>query len=151
MAAGQDRPGPIKEITVAVGRDYAPFYFRDPQGRADGWLVDIWRLWAQKTGIEVKFVMAPFSETLTMTKEGKVDVQGGGVSTPKKGGAYLDYVAPLAKVDTHFFFHKNIYGIETLKDLLSFRIGVIEDYLPWTISNNTFPTPVWPNTPPMKN
>ena len=80
----------------------------------------------KKTGIEVKFVMAPFSETLTMTKEGKVDVQGGCFYSEERG-AYLDYVAPLAKVDTHFFFHKNIYGIETLKDLLSFRIGVIED------------------------
>ena len=50
MAVTQDRSAPVKEITVAVGQDYAPFYFRDHEGRADGWLVDIWRLWSRKSG-----------------------------------------------------------------------------------------------------
>jgi hypothetical protein len=53
-----DRRLPINEISVVVGQDYTPFYFRDHEGRADGWLVDIWRLWSQKTGIKVHFVMA---------------------------------------------------------------------------------------------
>ncbi len=116
---------PVKKITIAVGQDYAPFYFKDQKGVADGWLVDIWRLWAKKTGIRVAFVPVPFGETLKLTREGKVDVQGGCFYS-KKRAAYLDYVAPLAKCDTNFFFHKNIYGIETLKDLLSYRIGVIK-------------------------
>ena len=124
IAVAQDRPAPIEEITVAVGQDLAPFYFRDQKGVADGWLVDIWRLWSQKTGVKVNFVMAPFAETLQLTKEGKVDVQGGCFYSEKRA-KYLDYVAPLATADTHFFFHKNIYGIETLDDLLKFRIGVI--------------------------
>ena len=126
MAVAQDRPVPVKEITVAVGQDTAPFYFRDQKGVADGWLVDIWRLWAQKTGIKVKFVMVPFGETLKLTKEGKVDVQGGCFFSEVRA-KYLGYVTPLIKADTHFFFHKDIYGIETLKDLLGFRIGVIKD------------------------
>ncbi len=132
-AVAQNRPAPVKEITVAVGQDYGPFCFRDQNGAADGWLVDIWRLWSKKSGIKVKFVMAPLAETLKLTKEGKVDVQGGCFYSEQRA-TYLDYVAPLAKTDTNFFFHKNIYGIETLKDLPSFRIGVIEgdfcvDYL----------------------
>ena len=125
MAVAQDRPAPVKEITVAVGQDAAPFYFRDPKGVADGWLVDIWRLWSQKSGIKVKFVTAPFGDTLKLTGEGKVDVQGGCFYS-KQRATYLDYVVPLAIADTHFFFHNNIYGIETLKDLVGFRIGVIK-------------------------
>ena len=133
MAAAQDPPGPVKEISVAVGQDAAPFYFRDQKGVADGWLVNLWRLWSEKTGIKVKFVLAPFGETLKLTKEGKVDVQGGCFFSEVRA-KYLGYVAPLIKADTHFFFHKNIYGIESLKDLLGFRIGVIKgdfavDYL----------------------
>ena len=124
IAVAQDRQGPVKEITVAVGQDLAPFYFRDRKGVADGWLVDIWRLWSKKTGIKIKFVTAPFAETLQLTKEGKVDVQGGCFYSEERA-KYLDYVAPLATAETHFFFHKNIYGIETLDDLLKFRIGVI--------------------------
>ena len=125
MAIAKDRPAPVKEITVAVGQDASPLYFRDPKGVAEGWSVDIWRLWSQKSGIKVKFVLAPFGETLKLTKEGKVDVQGGCFFSEVRA-KYLDYVATLFNVDTHFFFHKDIYGIETLKDLLGFRIGVIK-------------------------
>jgi len=133
MAVAQDRPAPVKEITVAVGQDASPLYFRDAKGVADGWSVDLWRLWSQKSGIKVKFVLAPFGETLKLTKEGKVDAQGGCFFSGVRA-KYLDYVAPLFDVDTHFFFHKDIYGIKTLKDLLGFRIGVIKgdfavDYL----------------------
>ncbi|MBT3259723.1 MAG: transporter substrate-binding domain-containing protein, partial [Deltaproteobacteria bacterium] len=60
LSVAQEGPAPVKEITVAVGQDTAPFYFRDQKGVADGWLVDIWRLWSQKNGIQVKFVLAPF-------------------------------------------------------------------------------------------
>ena len=70
------RPAPVKGITVAVGQSDGPFYFRDQKGHADGWLVDLWRLWSQKTGIKVKFVTVPFSETLKLTAEGTADVQG---------------------------------------------------------------------------
>jgi len=118
-------PAPIKEITVAVGQSDGPFYFRDQKGHADGWLVDLWRLWSQKTGIKVKFVTVPFSETLKLTAAGTVDVQGGCYYSRERA-AYLEYVAPLAATTTNFFFRKNIYGIETLKDLLGFRIGVIK-------------------------
>jgi len=133
MAVAKNRPAPVKEITVAVGQDTAPFYFRDQKGVTDGWLVDLWRLWSQKSGIKVKFVLAPFGETLKLTKEGKVDVQGGCFFSEVRA-KYLGYVTPLIKANTHFFFHKDIYGIKTLKDLMGFRIGVIKgdfavDYL----------------------
>ena len=133
LSVAQEGPAPVKEITVAVGQDSAPFYFCDQKGVAAGWLVDIWRLWSQKSDIKVKFVLAPFGETLKLTKEGKVDAQGGCFFSEVRA-KYLGYVAPLIKADTHFFFHKDIYGIKTLKDLLGFRIGVIKgdfavDYL----------------------
>ncbi len=133
VAAAKEGSQDIKEITVAVAQDTAPFYFRDAKGVADGWLVDLWQLWSQKSGIKINFVLAPFGETLKLTKEGKVDVQGGCFYSEQRA-TYLDYVAPLIKADTHFFFHKDIYGIKTLKDLLGFRIGVIKgdfavDYL----------------------
>ena len=124
-AAAQDQPGPVKEITVAVGQSDGPFYFRNQEGRADGWLVDLWRLWSHKTGIKVKFLTVPFGETLKLTAEGTADVMGGCYYT-KERSTYLEYVAPLAATTTNFFFRKNIYGVETLRDLLGFRIGVIK-------------------------
>jgi len=116
---------PVKEISVAVAQDYPPSYFRDKEGRAVGWMVDIWRMWSQKTGIKVNFASVPWADALKLTGEGKVDVLGGGFYTEERA-TYMDYVAPLGNADGYFFFHKNIYGLETPKDLLGYRIGVIK-------------------------
>ncbi len=125
MGAAPDGTEPVKEITVAVGESDGPFYFRNEEGRADGWLVDLWRLWGEKTGIGVEFLTVPFGETLQLTAEGKADVMGGCYFTRERA-TYLDYVAPLARTTTNFFFSKSIYAVESLQDLLGFRIGVIK-------------------------
>ncbi len=115
----------IREISVAVADDYPPYYFRDQEGNAAGWTVDIWRLWSQKTGIRVNFASIPWNDTLQMVKEGKIDAHGG-LFYSQERATYLDYVAPLLVDDTCIFFHKNIYGIETLNDLLGYRIGTVK-------------------------
>lgn len=121
-------PQPPPKVTIAVGDDYAPFFFNDGKGQPTGWLVDIWKLWSQKTGIAVSFKAVAFSETLRMVKDGEADIQGGCFFNEERA-KYLDYVAPLAKTTTSFFFHKGISGIRNVVDLEPFRIGVIKgDY-----------------------
>ena len=129
-AAAETGPKDAKSqsISVAVGEDYAPFYFVNQAGEPMGWLVDIWKLWSQKTGVKVKFVPAPFGQTLKMVKAGKADVQGGCYYSAERA-KYLEFVSPLAKATTSYFFHQGIYGINSFEDLLPFRVGVIKgDY-----------------------
>ena len=117
------------KVTVAISKDYPPYNALDAQGRPWGWLVDIWRLWSKKTGMEVQFVAASFGETLRLVGEGKVDVHGGCFYS-KQRAEYLDYVAPLLDSTTSFFFHRGIFGIRNVLDLIPFRIGVIKgDFL----------------------
>jgi len=117
------------KVTVAISEDYPPYNAVDGQGRPWGWLVDIWRLWSKKTGIEVKFVAAPFVKTLKLVGSGKVDIHGGCFYS-KQRAEYLEYVAPLLKSTTSYFFHKGIFGIRNVVDLAPYRVGVIKgDYL----------------------
>lgn len=121
-AAGPPLP---QRVVVACSVDSAPFHFIDEAGQPDGMFVDLWRLFAQKAGIEVEFRCAPWAETLAMMKQGGADIHAGLFYTDERD-AYLDYAGALFKAETHFFYHESILGLERLEDLLGFRIGVLE-------------------------
>lgn len=64
-------------VTIVHAEQAEPHYFKGRDGEARGLLVDFWKLWSQKTGIPVRFVMAPWHETLVQVVEGKADIHAG--------------------------------------------------------------------------
>ena len=130
LTAGQSDPG---QVTVAVGSDSTPYYFLDKDNLPAGLVVDIWKLWSDKTGIKVVFKPSSFSETLTAVARGKADIQAGCFFSEERD-KFLDFISPVAEVQTHFFFRRNVFGVNRLEDLRGFRIGIIKgdaaiDYL----------------------
>nr|WP_319495382.1 transporter substrate-binding domain-containing protein [uncultured Desulfobacter sp.] len=122
-----------KQIVVAVGTDSIPYYFLDQENHPAGLVVDIWKLWARQTGINVVFTPLPFYQTLLSVEKGEADVHAGCFFSANRSKT-LDFISPVAKVRTHFFVKKNILGVNQLKDLRGFRIGIIKgdaaiDYL----------------------
>lgn len=111
-------------ITVAVGSDSVPFYFQDKNGLPQGLVVDLWKLWSQKTGVAVRFKVASFGDTLSLVRQGQADVHGGCFQSQQRQ-QYLDFVTPVCMVQTNFFVHQNIFGVTTLQDLRGLRVGVI--------------------------
>ena len=59
-----------EKVTIVGSHDYAPFYFRDVDGNLNGIFVDIWNLWAQKTGIAVEFQSMEFAQALEAVRSG---------------------------------------------------------------------------------
>ena len=112
-----------QQITVVFNSGTPPLKFSDPQGRASGLLVDLWRLWGKKTGITVKFLEAPWDETLRMVREGEADVHAGLFFTEERD-RFLDYTSALLEIEYLIFHHRTILGVEKLQDLKAFRIGV---------------------------
>ncbi|MDX9963907.1 transporter substrate-binding domain-containing protein [Desulfobacter postgatei] len=124
---------PPREVVVAVGTDSIPYYFLDQENHPAGLVVDIWNIWAQRTGINVVFTPLPFYQTLIAVQNGDADVHGGCFFNQTRSKT-LDFIAPVVKVRTHFFVKKNILGVNRLEDLRGFRIGIIKgdaaiDYL----------------------
>ncbi|MFH1059032.1 MAG: transporter substrate-binding domain-containing protein [Pseudomonadota bacterium] len=111
-------------ITVAVGSDSVPFYFQDKNGLPQGLVVDLWKLWSQKTGVAVQFKVASFGDTLSLVRQGQADVHGGCFQSQQRQ-QYLDFVTPVCMVQTNFFVHQNIFGVTSLQDLRGLRVGVI--------------------------
>ncbi|MEJ2199682.1 MAG: transporter substrate-binding domain-containing protein [Desulfuromonadaceae bacterium] len=113
-----------QKLIIACSQDSAPFEFQDEQGRATGMLVDLWRLWSEKTGRAVEFRLAPWNETLNLVRTGGAQIHAG-VLYSQQRDAYLDYAYPLYQCQTQFFLHRSIADVVRPQDLLGFRIGVI--------------------------
>ena len=117
----------IKQLTIAYNLNNPPFKFQNAQTQADGILIDIWRLWSQKTGIPIVFKAGSFAETLTMLEKGRVDAHAG-LFYSKDRTQYLDFSQPILDLSYYLFQHESIEEITNNNQLLPYRLGVPEGY-----------------------
>jgi len=116
-------------LSVAYAYDYFPFFFTDDSGAAAGILIDIWKLWSEKTAIPVEFREASWEEAMNMVGTGEADAHAG-LFFSEERDRFLDYGSPLTKTETHYFSHRSLPPIPLPGDLASYRVGVIAgDYV----------------------
>ena len=63
-----------KNLTVVLDNDYPPYVFPAPDGGFQGILVDLWKLWEQKTGVPVTLRPMPWQAAQQTVLSGKADV-----------------------------------------------------------------------------
>jgi len=112
-------------LTIAHYEDYKPYAYVDQNGRSQGMLVDIWRLWADKNQADLKFVPARLSRCLEMVKSGDADLVIGLFRSDKRA-AFLDFSAPLIhNVDTNLYVKESL-NVEAVEALGGIPVGVIK-------------------------
>jgi len=112
--------------TVVGSKSYAPFFFLDSAGEPVGIWVDTWRLWSERTGLEVDFVSKEWGKALEHVAEGDGDVIAGFMYSAERDEKF-DYSDSFYEVAANIFFHNSIYGLHSLKELSGFKIGVVKD------------------------
>ena len=126
LASGANAADPI---STAYCVDCVPFQFQDENGEPAGLIIDLWRLWSEKTGIEIDFRPGQWDETLRMVRDGQVEAHAGLFYNDERA-QYLDYGSYLTNTETHFFIKKGLPAIEIVEDLAAFRVGVLAgDYV----------------------
>ncbi|NOX26353.1 MAG: transporter substrate-binding domain-containing protein, partial [Deltaproteobacteria bacterium] len=114
-----------RPLIIATSTGSAPFEFVDEHNRPVGMFVDLWRLWAKKVGVEIKFQPVPWGETLALMKEGRADIHAG-LFYSRKRDTYLDYGPELYISDTNIFFRRDILNIDKPDIVNGYRVGVIK-------------------------
>ncbi|MTJ93289.1 MAG: transporter substrate-binding domain-containing protein [Desulfovibrio sp.] len=71
-------------ITIVCMKDNEPLSFTSKAGEPVGFMVDMWRLWGEKVGRPVKFVMADWQESLDILRAGKADIHFSMYITPER-------------------------------------------------------------------
>lgn len=111
-------------LRVVGDNNYPPYLFLDQEGRATGYLVDIWRLWEQKTGVAVTLEARNWAEAQQQLLAGEADVIENIFRTPERESLY-DFTAPYATLPVAIYRHASISGIHDEQTLRGFRIGVM--------------------------
>lgn len=119
--AAQDDP-----IVIAGNKSYAPYYYLDAQGDIVGILVDVWKLWSDKTGQKVLFKSDPLSTVLKSVSKNPNAVVAGFFYSPTRE-QYYEFSDPLLEIQTHIFFHEQFFGLKGLADLDGFTVGTVRD------------------------
>ena len=68
---GETEPIPARSsdtLVIALRNDIPPMSFQNVEGKPAGIFVDIWRLWAEKTGRKIEFVSATFKDSVEAFK-----------------------------------------------------------------------------------
>ena len=112
-------------IRVVMDNNYPPYAFLDGNGVLQGILVDHWRLWQKKTGVQVEIIAMDWGSAIAAMKTGGYDVIDTIFKTDERE-SWLDFSRPYVRLDVPVFFNKEISGITDLASLKGFVVGVKE-------------------------
>ena len=121
--AADGAKGAPRELRVVTDDNYPPFLFRDADGSPQGFLVDYWNLWSQKTGVPVKLTATAWDKAQAMIAAGEADVIDMMFRTAPREPLY-DFTRPWAEVPVAIYHHATISGITGVETLKGFRVGV---------------------------
>jgi PAS domain S-box-containing protein len=127
------KPADLKSIRVVMDNNYPPYTFLDSAGNLQGILVDQWKLWEKKTGIQVQLTGMDWNLAQSKMAAGEFDVIDTMFYTEARAQTY-DFSAPYVGLDVPIFFSKKVSGITDASSLKGFTVGVkkgdaAEDYL----------------------
>jgi PAS domain S-box-containing protein len=112
-------------LRVIGDENYPPYLFLNAEGKADGFLVDVWKLWEQKTGIKVELKAVKWEEAQRLLLRGDADVIENIFATPQRAPLY-DFSKPYADLPVAIYRDTSISGLASLDDLRGFKVGVME-------------------------
>lgn len=122
-------------ITIAHQNNYPPYASIGKNGEPQGVLIDWWKLWATKTGTNVKFVTGTTDECVKMVLDGDADILAG--SFIQDDSVSLNYSEFIMRVSTTVFLKKGQkpQSVHAIKD----SVGVMKDELSHKVITEMFP------------
>lgn len=112
-----------ESLRVVSDINFPPYVYQAPDGKAQGYEVDIWQLFAKKTGIKVDFASTDWSNAQNSLLDGKADVIDLIFHTSDREKLY-DFSAPYSAQHVGIYVDSSISGIHDVNDLKGFVIGV---------------------------
>ena len=112
-------------LRIAIHHYMPPLTFTDREQRPVGLLVDIWRLWAEKTGKEIEFLSTPWADTLENLKSGKADIHAGLYFSKERSG-WLSFSQAIYESDASIFYPVKDAAIFQLGQLAGKKVGAVD-------------------------
>lgn len=114
---------PPGAITVISDDNYPPYLFKDDRGNTVGILADYWKLWEQKTGINVTLISTRWEMAQQQLLSGHADVIEMIYRNPERESTYT-FSAPYATLPIGIYAHESMTGLISADSLAGFTVGV---------------------------
>jgi ABC-type amino acid transport substrate-binding protein len=111
-----------KAITVVIDNNYPPYSFLDKNGNLQGISIDLWKLWEQKTGIQVNITGKNWDSALESMKKHQYDVIDTIFYSPARAELF-DFTQPYANINVSIYFKNSISGINSIDSLRGFPVA----------------------------
>ena len=131
-----DLPQP-DELVVAILPTYPPFTQLDITGQPAGMFIDVWRLWAKKTGQRITFTTKDWVGTLEALKSGEADIHSG-LFYSEKRDRWMDYSQAFYVNSSSFYRRIDGPTPPSGSSLRGMKIGVIKGYLQETFLKEAY-------------
>ena len=112
-------------LRITLRNDFPPLSFMSVGGQPAGLYVDIWKLWAEKTGKKAEFHLADFNTTIADIKNGAADIHSG-LFYSEDRSQWMAFSQPIYELSLCFFFSKRHGGLVNISQLKGHKIGVIK-------------------------
>lgn len=110
-------------LRVVTDNNYPPYVITRSDGLAEGYIVDLWKLWERKTGVLVELKAMQWSEAQSALRDHQADVIDMIFRTPAREQLY-DYSKPYATLPVSIYVDSSIHGVQGIRSLSGFAIGV---------------------------
>lgn len=110
-------------LIIAISKNFPPFSFLNVESRPAGLFVDIWRLWAEKTGRDIEFRPEQWVDALKCFKTGEVHIHGG-LFRCEERETWIEFSKPFFKIDIYLIYPASNGEFTSLGDLGGRRVGV---------------------------
>jgi len=123
-----DGSGPGAKISEALviscDREFPPYTTANAENEPAGMLVDVWRLWSDKTGHKITFRVSDWEGTLSNLRQGLVDVHMGLFRNEKREN-WIDFSTPFHASGSSLFYPLNQGPVFDLNGLKGPKVGVV--------------------------
>ncbi|GEM_PF-5272047 len=102
--------GSAKTIKIGCVEDYYPYITVTSNGELGGILIDWWKLWSEKTGVDIKFVPLDLKSCIEKTEKGEIDVIAGLLYSDERANQ-LDFSESIIRTRTVLFLKIQLKSI----------------------------------------
>jgi len=99
--------------------------FLNDKGKADGLMPDLWKLWAERQGIEIEFVTTDWPTSLSRVQSGEIDIHGGMTKTDERSKVY-SFTPSFFSHDFYFYTHRDFTNLTEIDQLSPYIIGSVK-------------------------
>jgi two-component system, LuxR family, sensor kinase FixL len=120
-------------LFIAMSSDYAPFTFINAEGQPAGFFVDVWKLWAERTGKKIEFLPSTWDNSLDNLRQKRADIHSGLFYSDDRA-QWLDFSKPFYATSSCFFYSSKTDHQYKPAELTGRKIGALkgsyhEEYL----------------------